>query len=233
MICSCPVPVHVQRAGQVWPIWTAWTVLGLGAEESFLNFHDGRFADGFQLGDVADGLPLAQAAGDAWILGEEFGRGETGTLGASEFAAGSFVAGAAGVQAFLDVLALDACDLGEERDQDGGDVVGGAVFLKGLDSHVLDVEGDAAGVQVFDGLEDLGGVAAQAGEFGDQEHVRVLLAAEGETAHELGTFFILLGSGDVLLEGLPELEVVPPGEGGKGLRSRSASAVPTPKGGNG
>ena len=111
------------------------------------------------MGDVANGLALAEAAGNAGVLGQEFGRGETGTLGASEFATGGFVAGATGVQAFLDVLALNAGDLGEERDQDGRDVVGGAVFLKGLDSHVLDVEGDAAGVQVFHGLEDLLGVA--------------------------------------------------------------------------
>ena len=191
--------------------------MGLSAEEGFLDLLDGGFADGFQLGDVADGLPLAEAAGDAGVFGQEFGVGETSTLGASEFAASGFVAGAAGVQAFLDVLALDAGDLGEERDQNGGDVVGGAVLLEGLDSHVLDVEGDAAGVQVFDGFEDFGSVAAQAGEFGDQEHVRVLLAAEGEAAHELGAFFILLGSGDVLLEGLQKLEVVPPGEGGEVL----------------
>lgn len=118
----------------------------LGAEEGFLDLLDGGFADRFELGDVADGLSLAEAAGDAGVFGQEFGRGKAGSLGSSEFAASGFVAGAAGVQAFLDVLALDACDLGEERDQDGGDVVGGAIFLEGLDSHILDVEGDTAGV---------------------------------------------------------------------------------------
>lgn len=60
-------------AGQVWSIWTAWTVLGLCAEQGFLDFLDGGFADGFELGDVADGLAFAQAAGDAGVFGQKLG----------------------------------------------------------------------------------------------------------------------------------------------------------------
>lgn len=37
--------------------------MGLGAKQGFLDLLDGGFADEFQLGDVADGLPFSLAPG--------------------------------------------------------------------------------------------------------------------------------------------------------------------------
>lgn len=54
--------------------------MGLCAEEGFLDLLDGGFADGFELGNVANGLAFTQAAGDAGVFGEEFGRGEAGRV---------------------------------------------------------------------------------------------------------------------------------------------------------